>query len=110
MLAKLKELLQNSIGRLRIVGFLEGTSLLILLFVAMPLKYIWQQPAMVKAVGSAHGFLFLLFVGWVVYEGVARAWPFWSRTLPLIVSSFIPFGTFYLDKKILKQEMQDARR
>lgn len=110
MLDKIKQLLNDPIGRLRIAGFLEGTSLLLLLFVAMPLKYIWQQPVMVKIVGSAHGFLFLLFVGWVVYAGVARAWPFWSKTLPLVISSFVPFGTFYMDKKVLKGEMIEDRR
>lgn len=99
----LTSLLQSAIGRLRVVGFLEGTSLLLLLFVAMPLKYGLDKPGAVRVIGAAHGFLFLLFVGWVLFEGVRRKWSFFGRTLPLVLSSFVPFGTFYLDKKILSK-------
>lgn len=45
----------------RLIGFLEALSFLILLLIAMPLKYIWGQPEAVKIVGSAHGGLFLLY-------------------------------------------------
>lgn len=99
----MEKLLKSSIGRLRIVAFLEGLSLLLLLFIAMPLKYFFDQPEMTSIIGSAHGFLFLLFVGLVIYEAISRSWEFWSRTLPLLVSSFVPFGTFYMDSKVLKK-------
>lgn len=98
-------LLGSSIGRLRILGFLEGVSLLILLFIAMPLKYIWDMPAMVKYVGSAHGGLFVVFILYALIVSVDKSWPFWKITLPLFISSFVPFGTFYMDHKVLKNKM-----
>ena len=99
----MNDLLSTSIGWLRAIGFFEGISLILLLFVAMPLKYYWDQPGMVKSVGMAHGVLFLLFVGAVIVVSLRKNWPFWSRTLPIIISSFIPFGTFYMDAKVLSK-------
>ena len=51
-----------SIKTLRIVGFMEGISFLLLLFIAMPLKYIWDNPILVKYVGMGHGILFIVFL------------------------------------------------
>ena len=51
-----------NIKSLRIVGFLEGISFLLLLFIAMPLKYIWDTPIYVKYIGMGHGVLFLAFL------------------------------------------------
>lgn len=49
------------IKALRLVGFLEGLSFLLLVFIAMPMKYIWDQPLLVKYVGMGHGVLFIVF-------------------------------------------------
>ena len=51
-----------NVKTLRIVGFLEGWSFLLLLFIAMPMKYIWDNPLWVKYVGMGHGLLFILFI------------------------------------------------
>lgn len=91
-------------GRLRLIAFLEGVSLLLLFFVAMPLKYMLDQPAMVKHVGMAHGLLFVLFVGLTSIESVLRGWSFLHVTWKVLVSSLIPFGTFYIDKTILESQ------
>ena len=50
------------IKALRLVGFLEGLSFLLLVFIAMPMKYIWDQPLLVKYVGMGHGVLFIVFL------------------------------------------------
>ena len=55
-------MLQTPIGRLRLMGFIEGMSLLILLFIAMPLKYWADYPMAVTIVGSVHGGLFILYL------------------------------------------------
>src|SRR5690606_42130893 len=60
--SSMKKFFTTSIGRLRLLAFLEGTSLLVLLFIAVPIKYALQNPAWVKAMGPVHGALFLLFV------------------------------------------------
>lgn len=94
--------LTTTIGRLRLLGFLEGVSLLLLIFIAMPLKYYFQDPSLVKSIGPVHGALFLLFVFNTLSVGVARQWRFWRITLKVLVACIIPFGTFYIDYKILK--------
>ncbi|UUC44551.1 DUF3817 domain-containing protein [Flavobacterium cerinum] len=84
----------------KIIAFLEGVSLLLLLFVAMPLKYIYDQPEMVRMVGMAHG---LLFIGYIVLATMLKMeenWPV-KKFLIVCVASVIPFGTFYVEKKIL---------
>jgi integral membrane protein len=96
----------SSIGLLRKVGLLEGISLLVLLFIAMPLKYIWGQPLAVKVVGWVHGALFVLFMLLVLRVYDQRGWPF-KKVVLAFVAAFLPFGTFVFDKQ-LKQEEQKA--
>jgi integral membrane protein len=95
--------LLTPIGRLRLLAFLEGISLLVLVFVAVPLKYGFQQPALAKALGPIHGALFLLFAFSALRTGVEHGWKFKETTWKVILACFIPFGTFYIDYKILRK-------
>lgn len=82
---------------LRIIAFLEGVSLLLLFFVAMPLKYLWGNPQFIYATGMAHGVLFIgysLILLWVFIEYKMK----FKTALLCFIASFIPFGTFYADK------------
>jgi integral membrane protein len=99
----MKELLRTSVGRLRIVGFLEGVSLLILVFIMVPLKYYFNEPAGTKVLGPIHGGLFLLFVFNALSVGVEQRWKFSTTTWKVLVACIIPFGTFYIDRKILRK-------
>jgi integral membrane protein len=98
----MKHLLQTKVGRLRIIGFLEGISLLALICIAMPLKYCFNYPPAVQALGPAHGALFVLFIFNTLSVGVEQKWKFAATTWKVLVACMIPFGTFYIDKKILK--------
>jgi integral membrane protein len=98
-------LIKTSLGRLRIIAFTEGVSFLILLFIAMPLKYIWGQPAAVKNFGSIHGLLFVLYILTVILCKVEYNWSI-KKTLVLLAISVIPFGNFYADKHYLQSENQ----
>ncbi|MCW3463993.1 DUF3817 domain-containing protein [Chitinophaga nivalis] len=98
------QLLKTSVGRLRIIAFLEGVSLLILVFIAVPLKYYLHDPVLTKVMGPVHGMLFLLFVFNTLSVGVAQQWRFGTTTWKVLVACFIPFGTFYIDKKILRHQ------
>jgi len=89
-------------GRLRLYAFLEGISLLVLVFIAVPLKYILHNPTWVKAIGPIHGALFLLFIFNALRTGIEQKWKFGETTWKVIVACFIPFGTFYIDWKILR--------
>ena len=80
----------------RIVAITEGLSWLVLLFIAMPLKYLADSPEMVSMVGRIHGGLFVAFVA----MGIIVAYKYeWTPKLMAyaFVSSLLPFGTFYFD-------------
>lgn len=85
--------------RLDRLGDLETISLLVLLFIAMPLKYIWDQPLAVRWVGMIHGILFIAFVAALVHAQFESRWPV-RYTLLGIVASFVPFGPRWAVKRI----------
>jgi integral membrane protein len=88
--------------RLRLIAFVEGVSFLVLLFVAMPLKYLADLPLAVRIVGSIHGVLFIAFVAVLIRVSIARAWPL-RRSLLAFVASIVPFGTFVLDRSLRRE-------
>lgn len=93
---------RHPLSRLRLVGFAEGVSFLVLLGIAMPLKYLAHMPAAVKYVGWAHGLLFMLYV---VALGQATAAQLWSpvRAALLFVAAVVPGGTFVADRWLRRQ-------
>lgn len=93
--------LTNTIGCLRVTGIIEGLSFIILLAVAMPLKYMAGKPEMVQVVGMAHGVLFVLYVLLTLLAKFQYAWT-WKKAFVLWVASVVPFGTFYADYKMLR--------
>lgn len=93
--------LRTAEGRFFAIAFLEGLSYLILVFVAMPLKYLAGQPEMVKRVGMAHGLLFVLFVLTLVQATTEQDWK-WSKAVKAFIASFLPFGTFWFEAKYRK--------
>ena len=90
---------QNLIKHVCIVGIAEGYSYLLLLGVAMPLKYFAGIPEVVRIVGSIHGFLFMLYVVVVLRAAMRLKWP-WKQTMEIMIAAVIPFGTFFLERKL----------
>ena len=88
----------RSIKRLKIIALLEGISFLVLLFIAMPLKYMADEPWLVKQVGMAHGVLFVLYVILVIEVKLALDWSL-KKTAIALGASLVPFGTFYINDK-----------
>lgn len=99
-------MLKTPIGRLRAIAFIEGISFLLLLGVAMPLKYFAGIPAAVKTAGWIHGVLFMLYLLGVAEVTVRRRWPF-ARVFGALVASLIPFGTFALDPRLRREELAE---
>jgi integral membrane protein len=95
--------LKTPLGRLRVIGWWEGVSFLVLLGVAMPLKYFAGVPLAVRVVGMAHGILFLLYVLAAFQAALDRDWP-WKRTALVLIASVLPAGPFVVDAKILREE------
>ena len=92
-----------NIQTLRVVGLLEGLSFLLLLFIAMPMKYMFDNPVLVKYVGIGHGVLFILFL--IVLFAVCEKQK-WSITIFLmgLAASILPFGPFVFDRKLKRFE------
>ena len=88
-----------NIKTLRLVGFLEGISFLLLLFIAMPLKYIWDNPIYVKYVGMGHGLLFIAFLAVLFIVCQKQKWSLKIFILGLI-ASILPFVPFVFDHKL----------
>lgn len=92
--------MDKQIKAFKLISTLEAISFLVLLLVAMPLKYSFDMPEYVRIVGSLHGLLFVLYVlgGLWMYKKLG-----WSIKILFIVvlCSVIPFGPFYVEKKYL---------
>ena len=95
--------LRTPLGRVRLVGIAEGWSFVILLFIAMPLKYWADYPEAVAVVGSLHGALFVLYLLAIAHAAWAGRWPL-LLAAGAVAASFIPFGPFVLDRKLKKME------
>ncbi|CAI8165073.1 MAG: Uncharacterised protein [Polaribacter sp. SA4-10] len=85
----------------RIVSFLEGVSYLLLIFVAVPIKYFNGDASFVKILGMPHGILFMLYIILAITLLKSMKWDF-KTVMIILVASILPFGTFYIDKKYLQ--------
>lgn len=96
-------MLETPIGRLRALGLVEGVSFLVLLGVAMPLKYFAGVPIAVKVVGWAHGVLFVAFCAALFHAMLAARWSI-LRAAGVFVASLVPFGTFLIDGRLKRED------
>ncbi len=87
----------------RTVSISEGLSLLLLLAIAMPIKYILNEPILVKIVGMIHGILFIVYVLFALFLKKRQKWSLVELAM-ILTASIIPFGTFYVDRKFLKNK------
>lgn len=90
-----------NVQTLRIVGFLEGLSFLLLLFVAMPVKYMMGNPILVKYVGMGHGVLFVVFLAVLFLVCSKQKWSI-KMFIFGVLASILPFGPFIFDRKLKK--------
>ena len=101
----------KSIQFLRRIALLEGGSFLLLLGIAMPLKYLAGLPMAVKVVGWAHGVLFMVFLYALLQVMLKTQWSL-ARCALVFVASVVPFGPFLLDRKMREwgnEAKKDAR-
>ena len=91
--------INTTLGQFRWIALLEGISFIILLGIAMPLKYLYNFPEAVRVVGMAHGILFVAYIIFLYMVWQSENWNFAKAALAFAVS-FVPFGTFWFDKKI----------
>jgi integral membrane protein len=90
---------KNPVLTLRAIGLAEGCSFLLLVGIAMPLKYFAGQPGAVKVFGWIHGILFMLFCGALLRTMVVARWPL-SRAALIFLAALLPFGPFVVDRRM----------
>ncbi len=91
------------VGRFRLIAVLEGISYLVLLFVAMPLKYFYSMPEVVTYCGWVHGLFFMLFLLTLTQAAGDQSWKF-GKSFLMFLSSLFPFATFPLERRLYKEE------
>lgn len=96
--------MKNTFSWFRKVAMAEGISFLVLLFIAMPLKYLADEPMAVKIVGTLHGALFVAFMA-LAYFVKAQHNKNFGWMLKAFLASIIPFGTFYMDRVWKKEQL-----
>jgi integral membrane protein len=79
----------------------EGISALLLFFFAMPMKYIFDNPIYVKHIGMVHGILFTAYIITATVLKFSQKWEI-KKYIEICLASIPPFGTFYIEKKYLK--------
>ncbi|QFR49310.1 DUF3817 domain-containing protein [Sulfurimonas lithotrophica] len=89
----------NQLNLLRYTALTEGVSWLLLLFIAMPLKYVWGDPTYVKVIGMAHGVLFIALIMLLMQNLVDKEIDK-KEAIKIFIASFVPFGTFVTDKSL----------
>jgi|TARA_R110002110_G_scaffold90627_4_gene235459 integral membrane protein len=92
--------LDKTVKTFKVISTLEAISFLLLLGIAMPLKYVWDLPQMVQTVGMAHGVLFLLYIAGAVYMSQKLNWTIKQLAIA-IFCSILPFGPFYIERNYL---------
>jgi len=89
----------NTIKWFLLIGKIEGYSYLVLLFIAMPLKYGFDFPQLVRPLGTLHGILFVVFMILLAILFFKKQLTF-KKSFLAFALSLIPFGTFYLKRLI----------
>jgi len=88
--------------RLIQIGHWEGISYLLLLGVAMPLKYIFNLPMAVTILGLLHGFLFVWFCILLLWMEIKKEITYRQGAIAVLLS-LLPFGTFYLERFVFRK-------
>lgn len=95
--------LHDPVGRVRLFGMAEGVSFLLLLFVAMPLKYFADQPLAVRYVGWAHGLLFIILL-LALFAAWRRRMLTTGQSALVVLAALLPFGPFLIDRRLSRTE------
>ena len=93
--------------RFRVMAYVVGVMLLILVGVAMPLKYLGDNSAATKVVSPVHGLLYIGYVVATVQLALSRGWP-WKRTLLVLLGGVVPFLSFVTERRVVRDEQAVA--
>ena len=94
------------LNRFCFIALLEGISYIVLLGIAMPLKYLAGQPQMVEYTGWVHGLLFVLYMGFLIFAAVGYNWKA-GRILLIFLAALLPFAPFIVERRLKKEMAQN---
>ncbi|WP_413936581.1 DUF3817 domain-containing protein [Nitrospira sp. BLG_1] len=94
----------SPIRRFRLTALAEGSSFLVLLCIAMPMKYLMGMPRVVTVVGAIHGILFLLYVAQLAKLRTTHQWDD-KFSFYAFLASLLPFGPFIFDERLREKEV-----
>ena len=97
----------SELKKFRLINKIEGISFIILLFIAMPMKYSFGYPMATKIVGMLHGVLVFAFI-YQIIEAKKEAGLTGKEIALYSILSLIPFGSFYTDKELAKKIPTEA--
>ena len=101
---------RGALLRYRVMAYVTGVMLLLLVFVAIPLKYFGHHPGPVIVIGTAHGYLFIIYLVTALHLGVLMRWPLLRLGL-IMLAGTIPFMSFVAERSVVRQvQAQMARR
>ncbi|MFX0591997.1 DUF3817 domain-containing protein [Melissospora conviva] len=91
--------MRAALNRFRVIAYIVGVALILLVVVGMPLKYLFDEPILVETVGQAHGFLYMVYLVAVFDLGRRAQWPLGTMA-KIMLSGTIPFLSFYAEHKV----------
>ncbi len=91
--------MSGALLRYRVMAYIVGVWLLVLVLVAMPLKYLADQPRLVEIVGPVHGFLYMIYLVTAVDLAFRAKWPAVKAVLVMLAGT-IPFVSFYAERRV----------
>ena len=95
----------STLNAFRKVAVAEGISYILLIFIAMPLKYWAGLPLAVKYTGWAHGLLFVGYGACLIMAWIEYKWSF-GKVVLIFLASLLPFAPFFVDKKLKEEEVK----
>ncbi|MFY1672880.1 DUF3817 domain-containing protein [Plantactinospora sp. WMMB334] len=91
-----------ALTRYRVVAYVVGVVLIVLVVLGMPLKYAWHDPVIVETVGPAHGFLYMVYLAATFDLGRRARWPL-GRMVLVMLAGTVPFVSFYAERLVTRQ-------
>ena len=100
-------MLKTTLGRFRAIALIEGISYIVLLFIAMPLKYMAGIDEAVKYTGWAHGLLFVLYAILLLQVWTEYKWKF-GKVVVIFLASLVPFAPFWVEKRLKSEDKESV--
>ncbi|CAN5359392.1 DUF3817 domain-containing protein [soil metagenome] len=94
--------MRTSLIRFRVMAWVVGVMLILLVLVAMPLKYLAGSPGLTELIALPHGFLYAIYLLCTLDLGTKSAWPF-RRTVLVMLAGTIPFLSFVAERKVTRE-------